>query len=467
MNGIKRLLSAVAAAAVFGGAAVSCEDGKTSEDSIAEITSGTEPVTEAAADVSGQTIVWLADYDLNPANGGPRSTALSLFEDVYGANVKYEFASPSEKYDRLSEMIISGEQVDMFPYEEGAFPNGALNEQYAPLDPYFDSMGMAEDGLWDGMTDVIEKFGYNGQHYVVPYALTDPQVIIYSRNIMSEQELEDPYQLYLDGKWDWNKFMELMEAFVAKASEGEKRYGLCGSCGQALLQSTGRTVVSCNGTEFANNISDPAIEKAELFMQEIASKGLYRSDWENYYPTRHDTLFFAAGDWALGESNAMNPNSDIMVVPFPKAPDADKEYLCCDYAAKMLVRNSTKGAAVAAYIKCERIAAAQEEYKKAAKQAALAEIKTASGKTRSFVTEEQYDVLQSLLDPGKRTPLIDFGYGMGARMYGEGDYNYETSGVMNKLTQALLEGEPAADSWETLRDSCSGVIYEEVGRFNS
>ena len=192
MNGIKRLLSAVAAAAVFGGAAVSCEDGKTSEDSIAEITSGTEPVTEAAADVSGQTIVWLADYDLNPANGGPRSTALSLFEDVYGANVKYEFASPSEKYDRLSEMIISGEQVDMFPYEEGAFPNGALNEQYAPLDPYFDSMGMAEDGLWDGMTDVIEKFGYNGQHYVVPYALTDPQVIIYSRNIMSEQELEDP-----------------------------------------------------------------------------------------------------------------------------------------------------------------------------------------------------------------------------------------------------------------------------------
>lgn len=467
MKDIKMLLAAVAAAAVFGGAAVSCEDNKNSEDSIAEITYETEPTTEGAADVSGQTIVWLADYDLNPENGSPRSTALSLFEDVYGAKVKFEFASPGEKYDRLSEMIISGEQVDMVPYEEGVFPNGALNEQYEPLDPYYENMGMGEEGLWDEMSDVIEMFGYNGQHYVVPYALTDPQVIIYSRNIMSEQELEDPYQLYLDGKWDWNKLMELMEGFVAKAPEGKKRYGICGSCGQALLQSTGHTVVNYNGTEFTNNISDPAIEKAELFMQEIASKGLYRSDWENYYPTSHDTLFYAMGDWALGESNAMNPNSDIMAVPFPKAPDADKEYLCCNYDAKMLVKNSTRGAAVAAYIKCERVAAARDEYKSAEKQAALAEIKTAGGKTKSFVTEEQYDLLQSLLDPSKRAPLLDFGYGMGARMYGEGDYNYETRGVMNKLTRSLLEGEPAADSWETLRDSCSGVIDEEVGRFNS
>ena len=406
--------------------------------------------------ISGQTIVWLADYDINPEGGGKRSVALSLFEDVYGAQVKFVLADPSEKYDKLSEMIISGEQVDMFPYEEGAFPNGVINEQFEPLDPYFDSMGMEEEGLWDGMSEVTDMFEYNGQHYVVPYALTDPFVIIYSRNIMKEQELEDPYQLYLDGKWDWNSFMELMEGFVAKAPEGKKRYGINGWFGQALLRSTGHTVVNYDGTEFTNNISDPEIEKAELFMQEIASKGLYRSDWENYYPTSHDTLFYAAGDWALSESTAMNPNSDIMVVPFPKAPDAGENYLCCNYAAKMLVKNSSRGAAVATYIKCERIAATQEEYRKAAAETA-----------KSSVTEEQYSVLQSLLDPSKMKPIYDFGYGMGGRMYGEGDYNYETRGVMNKLTRTLLEGDPHADSWETLRDSCSGVIDEEIEYFNA
>jgi multiple sugar transport system substrate-binding protein len=55
---------------------------------------------------------------------------------------------------------------------------------------------------------------------------------------------------------------------------------------------------------------------------------------------------------------------------------------------------------------------------------------------------------------------------MGERMYGDGEYTYETRGVMNNLTQALLEGETAVDSWATLRDSWTGVIDEEVKRFN-
>ena len=454
-----RILAGLAAVTML--VSASCQSKGSSESSSSKETVTSDQISEAetkkdSADISGQTIVWLADYDINPENGGKRSVALSLFEDVYGAKVKFELAEPNEKYSRLAEMMLAGEQVDMFPYEEGAVPNGVVSEQYDALDPYFDIMGIGgEDGLWEDMSDVIDMFAYNGQHYVVPYALTDPQVIIYSRNIMSEQELEDPYQLYLDGKWDWNKLMELMEGFVAKAPEGKKRYGICGWFGQALLQSTGHTVVNYDGNRFTNNISDPEIEKAELFMQEIASKGLYRSDWENYYPTSHDTLFYAMGDWALGESTKMNPNSDIMVVPFPKAPDADGNYLCCNYAAKMLVRNSTKGAAVAAYIKCERVAAAQEEYKKAAAENAAPN-----------VTDEQYSVLQSFLDPSKMKPIYDFGYGMGERMYGEGDYNFETRGVMNNLTQTMLEGDSHVDSWEALRDSCSDVIDEEIAHFN-
>ena len=32
-------------------------------------------------DIKGQTIYWLADYDINPKNNQDRSVALSLFED--------------------------------------------------------------------------------------------------------------------------------------------------------------------------------------------------------------------------------------------------------------------------------------------------------------------------------------------------------------------------------------------------
>ena len=40
---------------------------------------------------------------------------------------------------------------------------------------------------------------------------------------------------------------------------------------------------------------------------------------------------------------------------------------------------------------------------------------------KSYVTEEQYDALQDYKDPKNITPVFDFGYGMGSRMYGDGE----------------------------------------------
>lgn len=474
MNKLNRVLVGLLAFSMIAASSTSCQSKETSEnnshykeeDEYTVSVDEKEVKGQNSVDIEGQTIVWLADYDLNPTNNNDRSVALSLFEDVYGAKVKFVKADSNEKFSKLATLILSGDEVDMFPYEWDAVPNGVVKDQYQPLDPYYNVMGMNEDGLWDDMTEVIDMFEYNGNHYVVPFTVSDPLVITYSRKLMEEQGLDDPYELYLDGKWDWDVFMDMMESFVSGAPDGTQRYGINGWFGQAIIQSTGHTVINYDGKKFENNIDDPEIEKAELLMQEIASKHLYQPDWIGYFPDNHSTLFFAMGDWALGTSNAKNPDSDLMVVPFPKSPDAKKNYLCCNYAAKMLVKNSTKGDAVATYIKCERLAATQEEYKKVAKQKALVEEKTASGKVKSFITEEQYDALRSFLDPKEVTPMFDFAYGMGDIMNNDGEYTYETRGVMNNLTQALLEGNDAVDSWATLRDSWTGVIDEEVKRFN-
>jgi multiple sugar transport system substrate-binding protein len=261
--------------------------------------------------------------------------------------------------------------------------------------------------------------------------------------------------------------MDMMNQFVSNAPDGTTRYGINGWFGQAAIQSTGHTVVNYENGVFTNNIDDPEIEQAELLLQEMATKNLYRADWVGYFPNDQSTLFFAMGDWALGASNAKNEDADLMIVPFPKSPNADENYLCCNYAAKMLVAKSDKGAAVATYIKCERLAATDADYQEIAKQKALVVEETASGVVKSFVTEEQYDALQSFLDTDNVTPMFDFGYGMGDRMYNSGEYTYETRGVMDNLEQALLEGNDAVDSWASLRDAWTGVIDEEISKYNN
>lgn len=475
MKKLKRLLAGLIAVSAMMMSAVSCGDKKSSsennehyksEDDFAVSANEDDVKGDNDVDISGQTIYWLADYDLNPTNNNDRSVALSLFEDVYGAKIEWIQCDSNEKLSTLAQRLISGDPVDMIPYEWDAVPNGVSKNQYQPLDDYYDILEIDSD-LWDGMDDIIDMFEYKDAHYVIPYSISDPLLITYSRKMMESEGFEDPYELYLDGEWDWDAMMSMMNSFVSNAPDGTTRYGINGWFGQAVIQSTGHTVVTYENGVFKNNISDPEIEKAELLMQEMSTKKLYRPDWVGYFPDDQSTLFFAMANWALGASNAKNPDADLMIVPFPKSPDADENYLCCNFAAKMLVDKSDKGAAVATYIKCERLAATNEEYQEIAKQKALVVEQTAAGITKSFVTEEQYDALQSYLDPNNVTPVFDFGYGMGERMYGSGEYTYETRGVMDNLEQALLEGNSAVDSWATLRDSWTGVIDEEVDKFNS
>ena len=361
----------------------------------------------------------------------------------------------------------------MFPYEWDAVPNGVTKDQYQPLDDYLD----LSDDIWSDMTDVIDMFQYKGKHYVVPYCLSDPLLLTYSRSMCEENGLDDPYELYKKDKWNWDAFTDMMKTFVGNAGDGETRYGINGWFGQAMVQSTGEAFVTYDGTKFANNISSPAIERAEDTMEEIMNQKLYDPTWYGYLPDDNSTLFFGMADWALGASNVkhdpdpeMNDDgfveeNDLMIVPFPVDPEADQYYLNCNFAAKMLVKGSDKGDAVAAYIKCERMAAMIDEYQDAAKEKAIIPNVNAQGKLKSYVTEEQYDALQDYKDPKKITPVFDFGYGMGSRMYGDGDYTYETRGVMNNLTSALLNGDK--DSWAVLRDEWKSVIDEVIDGYNN
>ena len=411
-------------------------------------------------DISGQEIVWMADYDINPSNNDDRSVALTLFEDTYGGKVKWIQTTSATKFDDLANKIMSGDQVDMFPYEWSCLPNGVSKDQYEPLDDYIN----LDDDLWSDVKYMAESLSYKGKHYVIPYAISDPVCIQYSRELMQEEGLDDPYELYQKGEWTWDTFMEMMEKFVNNADDGEERFGINGWFGQAVVQSTGKTIVTYDGSKFANNITDPQIEKAELLLQQIAQENLYDPSWKSYFPEDGLTLFYAmGGTWSLGESNGKNPDGDIMIVPFPKDPDADKYYACANYAAKMLVKNSQLGDAVATYIKCERIAQVEDQYKETAKQKALIQTQDAKGNVVKYITEEQYDAFQQYVEQDI-SPVFDYGFGMGSRMYGDGEYTYETRGVMNNLMEALLNGE--VNTWAELREAWSSVVDTEIETYN-
>lgn len=466
MRKIKRVLAILAAVTMAMAASACGEESEArlkSEDDVS-IAAG-DVDTTGDVDISGQTVYWMALYDLNPIGTQDRSVALSLFEDVYGAKIEYIATTEGSKFDDLANRINSGDQIDMFPYEWDAVPNGVTKGMYDPLDDYID----LSDPLWADMRDYAEMFKYNGHYYVVPFTLSDPLAITYSREMIAEEGLKDPYELYKKGEWNWNTFVDMMKQFVSNAEDGQARCGVRGWFGQAMLQSTGDTVVKYDGKQFTNNIMSASIERAELMQEEISRLGLYDPTWYSYFPEDGSTLFYGMAPWSLGESNAKNPDGDIFIVPFPKDPESDTYYLNMNFGAVMLVRNSKMGDAVATYIKCSRLAVTEAQYKAAEKEKQLIQNKNAQGKVTSFITEEQYDFMQTWYDPANIKCVFDFGYGMGSLMYGE-TYDYNTRGVMNNcadaiLNQAQYEGTP--DTWAEIRSQWSSVVDSVVADYNA
>ena len=418
----------------------------------------TEPVTEPEAvpaqnygeraDIGGTEIVWLSDYDLNAQVGQKRPTPVALFEDIYGGKIRYVYTSLKNKYYTFSTMLLSGEQLDMVEYQQGTYPTGVLSEQYQPLDPYFRSMGLNYD-IWENMEDIIDALSYKGQHYIIPYSFSNPFVLMYSRKLIRDYGLTDPYDLYKNDQWTWENFLNISETYRNKTGKPAVRGG---KFGDAVIHSTGfRIIGSRNGT-LVNNINYAPIRYAELFMQELGRKSLYSTSSTENFST--ETLFFATESWILGTENVNNPNMDLMIVPVPKKEGTDGNYITCDFDAKMLVKNSTMGDAVATYIMCERIVASQPEYKAGAKAYATTPVKSSGGAVKSYITAEQYDALQTYLDPKITMPMFDYIWAMN-----------DPEGVMAGLSNSFLINGGNETDWKNLRALYRGKINQMINEY--
>ena len=61
------------------------------------------------------TVKWLSFWDLNPANGKPKSVELELFETKYGGKIEYIPTTYENRYIDLSNLVLGGTAPDLFP----------------------------------------------------------------------------------------------------------------------------------------------------------------------------------------------------------------------------------------------------------------------------------------------------------------------------------------------------------------
>ncbi len=398
-------------------------------------------------DIKGKSLKWMGFYDLNPTNDSPeRSVELSIFEDTYGAKIEYIPTTTDQQFNDLATAVLGGTSPDIFVYDLRAFPYDISKGMYQPIDSVVDW----EDPMWAEMKGAADTFLWNGEHYIAPfgYRFDDYVILMYNKTQVEALGMNDPYELYLEDKWDWDAFMDMMETFQGGDTS---LYGISGWWANSFVYTAGDVMVTYDGEKFTNNLYSEKIEKAQHVIEEIWDKQLVKRGWvgPDAAFTSGDCLFYSMGTWAYDGAAGAMPEDEIQIVPYPKNPDSDQYYLSKIIFSHMWVKGSDNADCIKVWFDINRQVNYDEEYLKLKKEKFLENNKN--------WTSELYDIVYSYSDDEKFAPAYEYGSGISESMTGD-------SGYIRFLYECIVNEQ--YETWEQAREEYYNIIDSEIAVYN-
>lgn len=383
-------------------------------------------------ELANKELKWLCwdaswNYNTDTAEG-------KLFSEAYGGYITAETCSYDDRYTVLASKVSSGESPDMFPFESDNFPCGVISGMYDPLDDYLDVSG----DEWGFTRDLMEKYVVGGKHYVIlPYS-QEGDFLVYNRDTIDEYGLDDPWELFMDGKWDWNAMYDML---VKYCNADEDRYGIGGWWPEyAFVATTGTPFVSLEDGHLKSNLNSTEVAKAMNFLGKLYSEGLHypweKFDWAKKinFVTEGKVLFYATGAYDLKGTFRNEKKSayceNVFIVPFPKDPDADKYYQALGTDAHMLVAGAKNPEGVAAWQNVRRAAHYNEDVSAQSQEEA---------KTNFNYTDELIEALEIVegKTPGHEfAGVYDFRRGINAELRTGMD---DSEGVIQELERSTYK----------------------------
>lgn len=137
---------------------------------------------------------------------------VEAFNIEHDANVEIDVNTASI-YQTLATAIAGGKPYDLVCTYNHRFPNVAIQGLLTPLNDYYDDVDLYDSAKPHngGLNkEFIDFYSLDGKSYLVGSAKSVYQMMmIYNKKLFRDNGLEDPWELYKSGEWNWEKFMEM------------------------------------------------------------------------------------------------------------------------------------------------------------------------------------------------------------------------------------------------------------------
>lgn len=443
-----------------------CGDTEVSESTVKDTTAATTEYTISESEyigdqgvevVDGVTLKYLGCYDLTKA--GDVRPAYNYFKENYNSTIAVELCPDGEIMTKLATYISSGSSPDLVDQRDNTFPFYITRSMYEPLDDYIDM----DSPNWSTVSSYIERYEVNGKHYYYPWAyVTSGKFLIYNRAFFEEFGVDDPLELYYAGNWTWNEFYKCMTTFVDNNNLCENPLGLYGAIGASFINTTGKAMVSYENGQLVNNMRSPEVERAQAFLESIRKEGLSALMYEEYNNVSHEPVvygfaaFQSMGDWKITNYSSLQQKDDsldIMFVPFPRDPSADKHYYTFGTFGYMVPSGSSNPQYAADFMTCVRMSLMDLDLQATTKESIM--------KNKKY-TDEQYDLWKYFQTPENFTPdelVIEYAMSLDASLISDV--------ITPMLENTAFDQSAEQQSWTTMRETYFAMIDENVTSLNS
>lgn len=463
----KRLLAALLAlstAAALTGCPSSDDKDSSYEEKIK--VASTDDIAAIPEDAE-KTLQYFGVSDLNPTSAAKeKSVEMTLFNEK-GGKVEWIQAQPLKLNDKLASLILANTPPDMISFTQRMlYPCNIVKGMYQPIDEIVDF----DSALWSDMKQIADQYTIAGKHYIAPTSLGDTMpLMFYNKKIITDEGLDDPYELYKNDEWNWDTCRDIMSAYVSKATGEDKRYGVNGWFAEPIFATTGSTIIKYDKETdtFVNNSKDPNLERAANYLYDIEKDGLINHDWIGGAKSafENNVLFYSMGRWAATTNNAPDASDEWMCVPIPRDPEADAYYRQLDIVVPtnvVWIAGSTKKDAMKCWLECCKIANTSEEYKEANRKKFF--------ENNANWTDDMYQMALEEVFSDKFIQLVDPGTGISAEISDDDSAKNDTKQAINSYMYAATTlsdyTSGAQYSWTQVREKYNATIDSELKKFN-
>lgn len=407
-------------------------------------------------------LTYLGNYDMTKA--GDIKPAVKFYEAHYAEGfeipegekvITYENVAFDAIQDTLAAKIQADMSPDLVDKQDNTFPHWMSKNLYEDLTPYMD-MTLPQ---WAGIQKYIDRYAWNGKHYYYPWNYdVSPEWLIYNRGLMEEMGLKDPKELYDEGNWTWDTFIDTVNQFVTK-STADYPIGLYGAYPlDNFISSTGTMLIGVGADGLIeNNMRSTAVERAALFLEEnIRRTGYgranYSSDFNNVSiePVVNGfAAFQSMGGWVITNYFRNYPETNTFIVPFPRDPQADEYYMRASSFGYLVPKGSKNVEGACCFINCCRMTITDPELAATTKESLM--------KNKKY-TEEVYDFLNQFKSIENYNAIIDESY----------CFDKETKDLLQTmLVNVAFDQSAEQQSWTTMREENYGLIQDLIDKYNA